>query len=380
MIHPGALIAVGTALIASCYGLARFTYGLFSPDFATEFTLSPLVSGILGSGSYVGYCIAIVVATILTPRWGARRVAVLAGVTATVGIVTVAAASSATMLAIGVLVAGASTGIASPPMAAAIADWIADDRKDKAQTLVNAGTGFGVLLSGPIALALLAHWRVAWAVFAVLAALVTIAVWRFVPPGRPSPSADQDTGTVRGLPAGTARLVTCSTLMGMGSIAVWTLGRQAIVDQGATPLLAAVVWTIIGAAGIAGGLAGPILNRLGIARTWLLGMTAMAAASVTLAVFARQPVAAALAAAAFGAAYIALTGVLLVWATRLFPRRPAFGVGIAFLLVAVGQSIGSPLAGAGVESITVVGVFIACAVVTGIGALLVPRVPIDWDT
>jgi MFS family permease len=91
MIHPGALIAVGTAFIASSYGLARFTYGLFSPDFATEFTLSPLVSGILGSGSFVGYCIAIVVATILTPRWGARRVAVLAGVTATVGIAMAAA-------------------------------------------------------------------------------------------------------------------------------------------------------------------------------------------------------------------------------------------------------------------------------------------------
>jgi predicted MFS family arabinose efflux permease len=376
-VHPGRLVAAGTALIATCYGLARFTYGLFSADFAAEFELSPLVSGMLGSGSYVGYCVAIFIATALTPRWGARWVGVLAGTTATVGIVMVAVASSATMLAIGLLVAGSSTGIASPPMVAAIARWISDARTDQAQTLVNAGTGVGVLVSGPIALALLAHWRVAWVIFALISALVTVAVWRCVPPGRPSQhtrgSRPAGAAGAAGVPDGTARLLTCSALMGMGSIAVWTLGRQAIVDQGGTPLLAALVWTIVGAAGIAGALAGPAVHRLGLGRSWVIGMTAMAAASLTLSVYAAHPLAAATAAAAFGAAYITLTGILLVWATRLFPDRASFGVGISFLLIAAGQAIGSPLAGAGVEPLTLPGVFMACAAVASIGALLAPR-------
>lgn len=180
-VRPGLVVAAGTALIATTYGLARFTYGLFAPDFAAEFDLSPLVRGVLGAGGYVGYCVAILIATALTPRWGARWVGVLAGATATIGISTVATATSATVLAIGLLVAGSSTGIASPPMAAAIARWVSDARTDQAQTLVNAGTGAGVLVSGPIALALLSHWRVAWAVFALISALATLAVWRFVP-------------------------------------------------------------------------------------------------------------------------------------------------------------------------------------------------------
>jgi len=372
------LVAAGTALIATCYGLARFTYGLFSPDFASEFELSPLVLGVLGSGSYVGYCVAILIATALTPRWGARWVGVLAGATATIGISTVATASSAAMLAIGLLVAGSSTGMASPPMAAAIARWISQARTDQAQTLVNAGTGAGVLVSGPIALALLAHWRMAWAVFALISTLVTIAVWRFVPPDpRPDPrAAGPESGGphgASGLPAGTVRLLVCSGLMGMGSIAVWTLGRQAVVDQGGTTLLAALVWTIIGAAGIAGALAGHAVNRLGLARSWVIGMTAMAAAGLALGLLAAHPLLAATAAAVFGAAYIALTGILLVWATRLFPDRAAFGVGISFLLIAAGQAIASPLAGAGVGPLGLSGVFIACAGATGIGALLAPR-------
>jgi predicted MFS family arabinose efflux permease len=374
-VRPGWLVAAGTALVATCYGLARFTFGLFLPDFKREFALSPLVSGVLGAGSYIGYCVAIIIAMVLTPRWGARWVGVLAGATATVGILTVAAASSPAMLAIGLLAAGSSTGLASPPMAAAIARWIPRGRADRAQTLVNAGTGAGVLVSGPIALVLLGHWRVAWAVFALIAALVTIAVGRFVPPGRWPDTRAAEPGGAGGAPAGTARLLACSGLLGMGSTAVWTLGRQAIVDQGGTALLAALVWTVIGAAGIAGALAGPAVHRVGLARAWVIGMTAMAAASLTLAVLAAHPLAAATAAATFGASYIALTGILLLWATRLFPHRASYGVGLSFLLIAAGQAIASPLAGAGVGRLGLPAVFIACAGVTGVGALITPRGP-----
>ena len=70
----------GVALIATCYGLARFAYGLFGPAFAEEFALSAGLAGLIGGGSYVGYCVAIGLSTVLTARWGPRPVAVLAGV------------------------------------------------------------------------------------------------------------------------------------------------------------------------------------------------------------------------------------------------------------------------------------------------------------
>ena len=43
-----------------------------------------------------------------------------------------------------------------------------------------------------------------------------------------------------------------------------------------------------------------------------------------------------------GGASIALSGVLLVWATRTYRSRPARGVGLAFLMVAFGQAVGAP--------------------------------------
>ncbi|HET6736824.1 YbfB/YjiJ family MFS transporter [Mycobacterium sp.] len=57
------LAAAGLWLIAVCYGLARFAYGLFLPVLTEEFGLDGTVAGAIASSSYIGYCVAIVVAT-----------------------------------------------------------------------------------------------------------------------------------------------------------------------------------------------------------------------------------------------------------------------------------------------------------------------------
>ena len=64
-----------------------------------------------------------------------------------------------------------------------MAQWVREGVRDTAQTVVNAGTGVGVLVSGPVALLLLDHWRLAWALFAVVAAGVTVWVAVGVPAG-----------------------------------------------------------------------------------------------------------------------------------------------------------------------------------------------------
>lgn len=365
------LVVAGVALIACCYGLARFAYGLFAPDFARDFALTPALSGLIGSGGYVGYCVAIVASTVATPRLGARRVAVAAGVLATAGIATVAAAPNATVLAIGILVAGSSTGVASPPLAAAVAAAIRERSRDAAQTIVNAGTGIGVLVSGPVAVLLADDWRVAWTIFAVVAAGVTVWAAFAVPDARPEAGGSTASPVRPSRPL--ALLVAAAATMGVGSIGVWTFGRQAVLDAGAADWVAPAVWTAIGAAGVLGAFAGALIARIGIRWSWALGMVAMAAGGAALALLAASPVAALAAGAVFGAAYIALTGVLLVWSTRLVPGRAAFGVGLAFLAIAVGQAIGAPLVGVVAAAVPLAAVLVGCAAIAAIGALLAPR-------
>src|SRR5919202_2018449 len=72
------LVAPGLATIALTYGLARFAYGLFLPEMRDSLDLSDSVLGLIGAGSYVGYCLAVLGALVLTSRSGPRLMAVAA--------------------------------------------------------------------------------------------------------------------------------------------------------------------------------------------------------------------------------------------------------------------------------------------------------------
>src|ERR687892_382413 len=70
------LVAPGLAMIAVTYGLARFAYGLFVPEMRESLDLSESVLGLIGAGSYAGYCFAVLGALVFTSRAGPRLMAV----------------------------------------------------------------------------------------------------------------------------------------------------------------------------------------------------------------------------------------------------------------------------------------------------------------
>lgn len=377
------LTAAGMSLIAVCYGLARFAYGLFVPSFRAEFGLDATAIGAVASGSYVGYCVAVVLATAATARWGARAVGVAAGAVAAAGTGLVALAPSTPVLVIGVVLAGSSTGLASPPMARAVARHVAPRLEPRAQTVVNAGTGLGVLVSGPVALlAAGEHWRWAWAAFSAVAVLVTVWTAATIPP-RSAPAQDpsqepaQAAGSGRArrgwTPPGSARLLTAAGVMGLGSAAVWTYARDLVTAAGVGDLTASVMWIVLGAAGLLGAFAGDLTVRLGPARSWTAAMLLLAAATAALALAPGAAAVALGAAAVFGAVYIASTGFLLLWGTRTFPDRPVLGVGAAFLFIALGQAVGAPLLGLVADTLGTPGAFVVAAVIAVVGALVRPR-------
>ncbi|WP_063758479.1 MFS transporter [Kibdelosporangium aridum] len=366
-----ALVCAGTALIGTCYGFARFAYGLFAPEFQKQFQISSTVSGIIGSGSYIGYCIAIVASFMLTERLGARRIAVSACVVATLGLAMVTLAPSTPVLAAGVLIAGSSTGLASPPMAAAVSRWIHAPAQDRAQSIVNAGTGIGVLVSGPIALALLDEWRWAWAVFTVISAAVTVWLAKAIP------FTDSETHTDtagKSWQPGTFLLIAGAFLMGFSSVAMWTFGRDLITSVGqVSDVVSTSMWAVLGAAGFVGALSGDLVARAGLVRSWTTVMVAMAGATLLIAFLPSAPVPIFIAAALFGASYVSLSGVLLLWSTRIYPQRSSFGVGVSFLMLAVGQMVGAPLAGVLTDVSGGTVAFYTCAAIGLIGACVRPR-------
>jgi len=78
------------------------------------------------------------------------------------------------------------------------------------------------------------------------------------------------------------------------------------------------------------------------------------------------------AAAVFCATYIGLTGILLVWGTQVYMHSPATGVGLAFLILALGQAAGAPLVGSLSTAIGPPLAFAAAALVGVTGAFVRP--------
>lgn len=134
---------------------------------------------------------------------------------------------------------------------------------------------------------------------------------------------------------------------GFASAVYWNFSRELVVGAGDLGQTGSTLfWTVIGISGLAGAAAGDLVGRFGLTSV-LRGSLVSMAASIALLPLAPGVLPLAYASAAlFGATYIMLTGVVLVWSVSVFRERPGAGLGAGFLMIAVGQVVGSPVAGA----------------------------------
>ena len=336
------LVGSGFALVATCYGLARFAYGLFLPAIGAELGLDQTQAGLIGAGAFAAYCAAVCAASVLCDRLGPRAVATVAGLAATAGMALIASAQSPLSLGVAVASAGLSTGLASPPLAAAVSVAVAPARQAAANTFVNAGTSAGVVLSGLVALRFAGAWRGAYAAFCVVSFGVVLCVWRTTPAraGRGNGSSLVSLPVLVAPPLRPALAV--AFLAGAASTAVWTFGGRLLRDlAGWDEAQVGLAWVGVGGAGLAGAAAGALVRAFGVNAVHRLSLAAMAASFLALAVRPGIAPLAFFALALFGGAYIMLTGVLLIWGIEAMPSRPALGLGAPFLVLAIGQVAGA---------------------------------------
>jgi len=258
------VIPAGSAIIAVTFGLARYAYGLFLPVIRADFRLSTEAIGVIASGQAAAYLLATVVASVIAARVEPRLPVVVGGLSATAGMLLIATAHTVWLLAAGVVVAGASAGWAYPPLSDAVARLVRTNGQSQAVSAISAGTSYGVIVAGPIALWAGPHWRLAWLVFAALAVVATLWNARLLPLARSSGAAVLGSAVLFG---GLYILVT-------GLLGVWTMNvfyRRPSAGLGATSSLLA-----------AGQLVGPALmgllaDRVGLAVPFYLAGGLMAA-------------------------------------------------------------------------------------------------------
>ncbi|MGE7601534.1 MFS transporter [Peribacillus sp. NPDC097675] len=364
------IVLPSIAMIAVTYALARLSFGLFLPDISNALGLSESDGGFVGSTGYVSYSLALFISSFLIRKLGQRKVNNLAGLTAVIGLLGIATANSFVYLVIAVFVAGIGSGLASPALSQMATNMFTREKLDQANTWINSGTSFGVILTGPIVLLFTDQWRLSFFFFSFIAGIVLIWNYFIIPSNKDQKEDSYDNTNWLSVIKRAKFLITASLIIGICSSIFWTFSRSFITTEyDMTTKESVVFWIVMGAAGIVGGVAGGLIQRIGLGWSYrlillvLLGSIAMLNISAEVFVY--------ISAGLFGVTYILITGLYIVWATRIFEKSPAIGVSLSFLSLGIGQSLGSFLAGKTIEMTSYPLAFILFSIL-GLVGLFVP--------
>ncbi|WP_108397291.1 MFS transporter [Devosia submarina] len=339
------LVAAGFALTALTYGLARFAYGLMLSDIRADLAISAASAGWIGGSAFAAYCLGITATLLAGTRFSPRLLTVFAGTVATGGLALAATANSALSLGAAMALAGLSTGLTSPPLATAVARSLGDAAAARANGAINSGTAAGIIFSGAAILLFPADWRGLYILFAGIGAIISVWLHFAMPAGSSNDDGPRLSPRHLSRP-GTAALCISALLAGAASTAKWTFGANILREElQFSDLQIAIAWMTLGAGGIAGAATGALTVRFGTARIHRLAIGGMALSLIALALASHAAPIGFGVMAMFGLAYIVSSGVLLLWGIELYPDQPALGLGLPFLLLALGQTAGAPLFG-----------------------------------
>ncbi|MBT1619645.1 MFS transporter [Curtobacterium poinsettiae] len=355
----------GLGLIAATYGLVRLAYGLFLPDAQRDLGLRSDAAGWVSSGASALYCVGAVAGFLLAARMPRVLVAV-ATLVAGVGAIAMATADGPVPFGVSAVLASAGAGLASPALVRLVEEQVPSALLGRAQAVVNAGTGPGLVGAGVLALVLLPDWRTAWAVSAVFA-LAVGTLLLVVSRGGAATSRPP----LPGAPwfAAHRGVIVLALLFGAGSAVVWTYGRSALVDAGASVVVSVSAWIALGVGGAAVVVTARWTNGLHARTLWAVTAGSVAVAVVVLGALPQSTVAALLACAVFGWGYTAATGALIAWTTEIDSERSSAGTSMLFVALVLGQAVGAAGAGALVGAIGFVATFVVGAVVTAASAV-----------
>ena len=387
-----ALIGPCLCITATSYGLCRYAYGLFIPIFRDAFNLSDEILAFIASISYASYFMMALLGIYISSKMDPRKSLLLGGGTATVGMMLIAMAPSAVVLALGVAIAGVTPGLAYTPISELIVTLVSHQRQRTVYAIINSGTSLGVMLSSPIAILFEGAWRWSWIGFSFFALISTLWCAWIIPKFPKSKTVNADSVasvTVAAvLSPERQRLFFIALVIGVATSVYWTFSVDLITTSSGqsvqlvgitldSGLIAQLFWMVVGLAGFAGMFAGAVVDRMGVRSALILFQMGIAVATALLASVDHLS-AIIISAVVFGAFFVFVAATLGMWSLEVFQDIPAIGFGLTFLLLSAGQFIGPILTGALVGSIGLHGVFfLSAAAAVSIIFLLPGRRPIS---
>ena len=375
-----ALAAWAALGIALNVGIARFTYGVMLPALQRDLSLAYFGGGALNAAHLLGYLAGTLAAPALARRLGMPRLSRYAHALVALGALVCALAPNSApfgpmLLALGRLGTGLGAGAGIVAILVIVLAAVPAASRSLASALVWSGMGFAVVLSGLAAGPLVegAHgWRAAFAVSAVLAALLALV---FPPRGlrtaSTEPAAAARAGLGQFLRARWSFLIGAYFMFGAGYIAWSTFAGARLAAIGAPLGAVSAMWIAFGAAMIAGSALSFAVLRIDRRRRFALVAALLAGALGALASWSDAAGAALAGALLVGLGTASTPTIVTTYAReRCSAEDYALAFSVATAALGIGQLLGPLAAGALADRLGVAAVALFAVAVYALGAVL----------
>ena len=355
------------------FGPARSGHGLFLPYFREEFGLSTALLGLIASGLFLGYLLALSAAGLLAARVGPFPLITAGLASAALGMALVAFAPNPPMLAAGVLLAGSSAGWTWAPYNDA-AKHAAGRRRGRVLSVISTGTTFGILAAGLSALLVGQDWRSAWLAFAG-AAVVALVPNVFALRGRANADATPPDLTWRDLvQVGAAPLFVVTASFGVVNAFYFSFAVDLVVSTGISRVSGGpILYALVGAAGICGLFTGDAVSRLGACLVLRVTLVGLGVAALLLGVAPSSWAAVGVSASLFGAGVMVVSALLSIWSSIVFAAQPSVGFSATLFVFGVGLTLGPVALSALVGPFGLEAAFLVSGVVAMLTAFVRPK-------
>lgn len=156
-----------TLCLFSCLGLGRFALGMLLPAMGASLGLSYAQMGLISTANFSGYLLAVLGCSLLTARFGHRRVIFLAMLLIGSSMILIGQAQVFAVILFLYFLTGLGSGSANVPTMALVSAWFAPQSRGRATGFAVIGSGFAILLAGKLIPFLNARggsegWRLGW--------------------------------------------------------------------------------------------------------------------------------------------------------------------------------------------------------------------------